>query len=159
MSYWETKGKSDDWQTPAYIFDALGECFDLDVAAPLSGGRHVPALKAVHENSLLVSWNGFVWMNPPFGGRNGLEPWLRKFIAHNNGIALVPDRTSAPWWQEAASHMDAILFVNGKIKFEKSNGELGKSPSNGTTLMALSERGTDALKRAAALGLGLVLFP
>jgi hypothetical protein len=41
-------------------------------------------------------------MNPPFGPRNGIVPWLEKFFAHGNGIALVPDRTSAPWWQRFA---------------------------------------------------------
>ena len=43
-----------------------------------------------------MTWAGFVWMNAPFGARNGLEPWLAKFFAHNNGIALVPDRTRWP---------------------------------------------------------------
>jgi hypothetical protein len=28
-------------------------------------------------------------MNPPFGSRNGHVPWLRKFLDHGNGIAIV----------------------------------------------------------------------
>jgi hypothetical protein len=43
-----------------------------------------------------VTWGGFVWLNPPYGKRNGLTPWLDRFVAHGDGIALVPDRSSAP---------------------------------------------------------------
>jgi predicted RNA methylase len=34
-------------------------------------------------------WSGTVFMNPPFGRRNGHVPWLRKFLAHGDGIAIV----------------------------------------------------------------------
>ena len=154
MSYWEANGKSSDWYTPKYVFDALGETFDLDVAHP-AAPTFVPALRFFSENSLDREWCGFVWMNPPFGGRNALTPWLDKFFAHGNGIALTPDRTSAPWWQEAASRADAVLFVGGKIKFYRPDGGLGKSPSNGTTLFATGDRGGLALRRAAHNGLGV----
>jgi hypothetical protein len=36
MSHWETEGASDEWFTPAYIFEALGCVFDVDVAASAS---------------------------------------------------------------------------------------------------------------------------
>jgi hypothetical protein len=62
-------------------------------------------------DGLTNPWFGFVWMNPPFGGRNGLEPWLARFFAHGNGIALTPDRTSAPWFRRAAAAADAVLFM------------------------------------------------
>lgn len=41
MSVWESSGKSDEWYTPAFIFEALGERFDLDVASP-PRATHVP---------------------------------------------------------------------------------------------------------------------
>lgn len=154
MSHWETPGQSDEWYTPAYVFDALGCRFELDVAAP-PRPTHVPAHRSISEASLTASWHGFVWMNPPFGGRNSLGPWLDKFFAHGNGIALTPDRTSAPWWQKAARQADAMLFVSGKIKFERPDGSTGKSPSNGTTLFAAGQRGVNALAAAHSAGLGL----
>lgn len=157
MAYWETSGKSDDWYTPAYIFKALGCSFYMDVAAPKDGPAHVPARHWISENSLTERWHGFVWMNPPFGGRNGLEPWLNKFFEHGNGIALTPDRTSAPWWQSAAGRSDAILFIGGKVKFERPDGTLGKSPSNGTTLFAIGPSAVDALEQARGKGLGTML--
>lgn len=152
MSAWETIGQTDEWFTPAYIFDALGCTFDLDVAAPQEGPRHVPTKRWLSHNSLICPWGGFVWMNPPYGGRNGLSPWLDKFILHGNGIALVPDRTSAPWFQYAAPLMAGILFVSPKIKFEKPDGSLGRSPGTGSALFALGGAGVGALNRAGSLG-------
>lgn len=157
MSEWEpTTGASDEWYTPRAIFDALGETFDLDVAAPQGGPRHVPCAAFMHERSLQRPWTGFVWMNPPFGGRNGLVPWLDKFFAHGNGIALTPDRTSAPWWQDAAAQAGALLLTRGKIKFERPDGSIGKHPGAGVTLFAAGERGTMALLAAQKAGLGSV---
>ena len=154
MSYWEANGKSDEWYTPKYIFDAMGCGFDLDTAAPTEGPRHVPCDAWLHADALAASWRGFVWMNPPFGGRNEISPWLDKFFAHGNGVALTPDRTSAPWFQRAFRSSDAALFIAGKVKFERPDGSRGASPSNGTVLFAAGDQGVEALSRAEAAGLG-----
>lgn len=158
MSHWESVGASDEWYTPKYIFDALSTAFDLDVAAP-EQQTHVPCGQWLTTGALEGPWGGFVWMNPPFGGRNGLAPWLDKFFDHGNGIALTPDRTSAPWWQAAARRADAILFIDGKVKFERPDGSIGRSPSTGTSLFAVGDRGVDALENAAINGLGLLVRP
>ena len=155
MSVWEAIGKTDEWYTPKYIFDSLGIDFDMDVAAPKDRAYcHVPANEFITELSLLQQWRGFVWMNPPFGGRNGIQDWLNKLATHGDGIALTPDRTSAPWWQEAAKKCDALLFVAGKIKFIKPDGSEGKQPGNGTTLFAYGVKGVITLENAARKGLG-----
>lgn len=155
MSHWERNGESDEWYTPAYIFDALGCRFDLDVASP-SRYTHVPCADRLTANALKAEWHGFVWMNPPFGGRNGLVPWLDKFFSHGSGIALTPDRTSATWWQESAIKADAVLFIAGKVKFERPDGSIGKSPSTGTTLFASGKQGLYALCNAAENDLGFL---
>ncbi|RWR30486.1 adenine methyltransferase [Sinirhodobacter populi] len=145
-----SRGATDEWYTPRYIFDALGCDFDLDVAAPLSGPRHVPARAWLHAGAdgLRHAWTGFVWMNPPFGGRNGLVPWLNRFFEHGNGIALTPDRTSAPWWQDAALRADAMVLIRGKTRFERPDGSIGKSPGDGVTLWAAGSRATEILTAA-----------
>jgi hypothetical protein len=156
MAYWDAPSASDDWFTPKYIFDAMGCRFDLDVACPENGPLHTPCVEYLtkEDDGLTTDWEGFCYCNPPFGGRNGLTPWLDKFFAHGNGVALTPDRTSAPWWQDAARKADAVLFIAGKVKFIRPDGSLGKSPSNGTTLLASGSRGVAALVNAEAAGLG-----
>lgn len=152
MSAYEKAGESDEWYTPRYIFDALGERFDLDVASPLEGPRHVPTAAFYSEGSLDRPWSGFVWMNPPFGHQSTKRRWLAKFFSHGNGIALVPDRTSAPWFQEFAPMADAVLWVSPKIKFERPDGSVGESPGTGTCLFAAGGRAVAALVRASSLG-------
>lgn len=159
MSRWETSGASDEWYTPKFVFDALGCRFDLDVAAPENVAlTHVPAGEWLFHDSLNEPWFGFVWMNPPFGGRNSLAPWMEKFFDHGNGVALTPDRTSAPWFQDAWKRATLVLFTP-KIRFLRPNGSEGKSPSNGTALWASGEQGRAALIGAAGNGLGVLALP
>lgn len=152
-------GATDEWYTPPYVFEALGCRFDTDVASP---GRDItPWIPTKHFITKTDDpiWCGFIWMNPPFGGRNSLVPWLKAFFQHGNGIALVPDRTSAPWWQVYAAMADAVLFVSPKIKFIGEDGQPGKSPAQGTTLLASGEKAVEALTRASKLNLGVLVTP
>lgn len=152
MSAYENRGQSDEWYTPAYIFDALDEDFDLDVAAPANGPRYVPAREWYSAQALEKNWFGFVWMNPPFGHQKTKRQWLDRFFEHGKGIALVPDRTSAPWFQEYVPRADAFLLMSPKVKFERPDGSVGKSPGTGTILLASGLRATQALFRAKTLG-------
>lgn len=148
-------GGSDECYTPKYIFDALGCEFDLDVAATKSPFSCVPTKEFIYSNSLDHQWFGFIWMNPPYsGGDKGKTLWLDKLYLNGNGIALMPDRTSAPWHQKAQRLSDAILNVNGKIKFINERGEQMKQPSNGSTLFAYGPRAVQALRTAEKNGLG-----
>jgi hypothetical protein len=156
----QSAGASSEWRTPKYLFDALGEAFDTDVASP---GRHmvpwIPAKHHITRDSLTRPWVGFVWANAPFGARNGLVPWLEKFFDHGNGVALTPDRSSAPWWQKYVPMADLVLFCTPKIKFIDTNGEPGKSPAQGTGLLASGARACRALERAADRNLGVLMQP
>lgn len=164
MSAWETPGATDEWYTPKSVFDALGCVFDVDVAAaPTIAVTYVPARNRITQlfgGGLVSEWgiSNFVWMNPPFGGRNGVIPWLNKFFVHGNGIALVPDRTSALWFWDAWRKADAVLFTR-KIRFHRPDGTEGKQPSCGTALMAVGDQGVAALKRAAGSGFGILAQP
>jgi hypothetical protein len=158
----QSVGASDERYTPPHVFEALGCTFDMDVASP---GRDItPWISAtvyITADSLCKTWDGFIWCNPPFGPRNGIAPWLAKFFDHGNGIALTPDRTSAPWWQQFAPKADGILFVSPKLKFIGASGLPGSSPAQGTCLMGIGDRAVEPLLRAAAKGLGILLtsFP
>ena len=108
---------SDDYYTPKHIFDTLGLRFDLDVAAPPGGVAWVPAHDYLTqaENSLACEWYGRVWMNPPFSNPT---PFVDKFIAHGNGVALVPT-SNGRWmgrlWQADVAWvaLDYLRFIDG----------------------------------------------
>lgn len=157
MSLHDRPGKSDEWYTPPHIFEAMAVHFDLDVAHPgLDRVSWVPAETVYCRESLERAWSGFVWMNPPFGGRNGIVPWLDKFFAHGDGVALTPDRVSAPWWHDAAAKADLVLIVRSKPKFLDADLVPQASPPMGVTLMASGPRGVMALLHAQQAGLGLL---
>jgi hypothetical protein len=176
----QSVGATDEWYTPPEVFEAMGVAFDLDVASP--GHNVVPWIPAVERftcDSLSRAWSGFVWMNPPFGARNGVLPWLNKFFAHGDGVALIPDRTAAPWWQAQSPRADRLLFVAKKLKFLTPSPRLGSrknkdgtrtpvpsdrfpglyvgtQPAQGTTLLAAGRRAVSALENAERAGLGLI---
>lgn len=158
MGYWDKPGASDEWYTPPSVFEALGTWFDLDVAPARLAEGHVPATRKLQGDGLVEPWHGAVWMNPPFGGRNAIEPWLEKFMAHEDGVALTPDRTSAPWFQKAWPKARAVLFTR-KIRFLRPDGTEGVSPSNGTALWAVGPLGCVALDIAARRGFGIYAEP
>ena len=110
----------DDYYTPKWVFDALGLRFDLDVCAPPDGVPWIPCDKyfTVADDGLSQPWVGRVWMNPPY---SEATPWVRRFIEHGNGIALVGHAKSA-WhpelWAKAdgcAYPFDYFDFVGGSV--------------------------------------------
>lgn len=153
-------GKTNEHYTPPEVFEALACQFDLDPCAP-ADRTHVcvPARRFLspEQDGLVQTWHGFVWCNPPFGGRNGVVPWLDRFVVHGNGIVLVNALTSAGWFHDYAPQMDAILFPRGKTKFVQSDGTVAKSPQGGIALMAMGARGILALGRAQRSGYGMLL--
>lgn len=152
-------GASDEWYTPPEVFKALAVRFDLDVASPGDGRDFVPADVAItaEQDGLSAPWQGFVWMNPPFGGRRGQVPWLRRFFEHGDGIALVAARTSADWFHEFAPMAAALHFPEGKTKFIRPDGTRGGSPGTGVVLMAAGRRALKALDSAQRSGFGLTV--
>lgn len=146
-------GATDEWYTPPEIFAALGCTFDLDPCSP-GAGHWVPTMKIYTkaDDGLKQPWCGLVFMNPPFGGRNGHVPWLRKFLDHANGIAIVRAYTSAGWFHDWAVKADAMLFPRGKTKFIRPDGSVGKAPGHGVVLLGI---GDTALYYMRESGLGL----
>lgn len=147
-------GATDEWYTPAWIFEALRVEFDLDGASPGSAiVPWIPARKHYTAGSLDHPWAGSVWLNPPYGARNGVVPWLTKAAEHGDTLVLVPNRTGADWWQDFAQRADGLLFVRGKIRFLRPDGSEGESPGYGNVLMAFGRKMAGALKSSRIGGL------
>ena len=147
-------GASDDWYTPRDIFDALGLTFDLDPCSP-GAGHWVPARRVYTkaDDGLAQPWAGLVFMNPPFGGREGHVPWLNRFLEHGDGIAIVRAYTSSGWFHRVVvPRAETILFPKGKTKFVRADGSIGGSPGHGVVLIGMGAVANEALRRS---GLGL----
>jgi hypothetical protein len=154
-------GLSSDWYTPPEYFKAIGLTFGLDPCSP-GPGHWVPALKifTAVDDGLRQPWprDDLVFMNPPFAGRRGQVSWLRKFFAHpGGGIALVAARTSADWFHEVVvPNAELLCFPNGKTKFHRPDGSIGKEPGTGVCLIGVGPVACEALRRS---GLGACYAP
>lgn len=150
-----TIGASDEWFTPPFIFAALRLVFDLDPCSP-GPGHWVPAraIMTKADDGLALPWHGLVWMNPPYGKRHGQVPWIKKFLAHGNGVAMVRSYTSAGWFHDWAIRADTILFPRGKTKCVRPDGSSGSNPGHGIVLLGMGATANDALRLS---GLGLFL--
>jgi hypothetical protein len=146
-------GKTSEWFTPPEIFKALKLEFDLDPCSP-GLGHWVPAKKIYTkaDDGLCQPWVGLVFMNPPFGGRRSHVPWLKKFFAHGNGIAIARAYTSSDWFHDdVVPHAETLLFPRGKTKFIRPDGSVGSAPGHGVALIGMGTICNKALKQS---GLG-----
>lgn len=68
---------TDNWPTPAYVFDKLDEefHFTLDVCAD-DLNHKCPEYYTKETDGLKQPWTGTCWMNPPYGRTIG--DWVRK---------------------------------------------------------------------------------
>ena len=147
--------QSIEWYTPRWVFDAIGERFDLDVCAPEGGVPWVPADRSysVADDGLAQPWSGFVWCNPPYG--QATPVWLQKMHAHHNGLAIVFARTDCGWFHDYCANADCIMFLRGRIKFVNGEGLPGKTgPGNGSMLVGWGPRAYKALAAMELLGYG-----
>lgn len=156
-------GVSDEWFTPPEVFDALDCTFDLDPSQPETGREHccVPTQRffTKSDDGLTAPWAGFVWLNPPYGGRNGVVPWLKRFVEHGNGLVMVSALTSCGWFHQFAPVMDALLFPDGKTKFVRPDGTRAGTPNQGVVMMALGDRAIAALATAERNQFGMMARP
>lgn len=120
-SHQRSIGKSQVHITPRFIIDALGP-FDLDPCAadprPWNCAKHN---YTAADNGLVRSWDGSVYLNPPFDRRE-VGKWIAKLALHNDGIALLHARTETAWFRPIWQYASAILFLGNRVTFCKPDG-------------------------------------
>ena len=152
---------SDEWYTPRWIFDAAGLTFDLDVCAPVAPAfRTCPAHRylTILEDGLAQPWEGLVWMNPPYSNP---APWVDRFIAHPNGLALLP-ASNSHWRGRYVKAADGLTLLSVNSRERSANtsrfwtgfGRPDGSQVSYPTALILAARGVlalGALERVATI--------
>jgi hypothetical protein len=155
--------ESDEWYTPAWVFRALGIEFDLDPCSPGAPPSSVPAKRHItkEEDGMQQPWNGAVWVNPPFSDK---RRWYERLCIHGNGIALMPARTETHDLQAYMNESSALLFLKGRIYFERgsrpaANGVGGQTstPPFGVVLCAYGDLMADVLLDSSLLGVRAIV--
>jgi hypothetical protein len=143
---------SDDWYSPPWLFEALNCRFDLDVCAPRGGVAWIPCEESfdLSIDGLEQEWRGLVWMNPPYSDP---LPWVRKFIKHGNGIALVP--TSQGKWMVELWDAATAWVMTPPMRFAHGiTRQLAKqSIPNRVWLVGMGKNAIEILKKS---GIGVI---
>lgn len=144
----QTGTTRNDFYTPASLFLALGLEFDLDVCAPPGGVPWIPAKRffTYEDDGLSQPWEGRVWMNPPFSKPS---PWVERFIAHRNGVALLPQAKSR-WFGVLWDSTASLVSFPDHFGFIRPGAEAGNIASP-VVLAAFGEECIEALKRLGRL--------
>ena len=144
----------DTWLTPRYILSQLGS-FDLDPCAA-SQNRHWICERGwvQEEDGLSRSWNGRVFMNPPF---SNTAPWLVRHADHGEGVSLVPASVESRIWREKVwKHAAAVLLLHGRTRFCNPDGSATNGrPLRSIALIAWSEADAHILKISTLAGVFL----
>jgi hypothetical protein len=152
-----TSGRT-EYLTPRFIIDALGP-FDLDPCASAvrpwpTAARHI----ALPQDGLAEPWDGYVWLNPPFGrAPNGTTEadWVRKLAMHGPGGILLssPNKTETAMWQSIIfQHCDGILFLTPRLKFCNVDGSSMAGTFGPSCLVAFGDEMMERLRTAVQRG-------
>lgn len=112
------------WETPKDFFDKINEEFGFTLdACAMPFNAKLPNYFTPEQDALKQSWEGVVWMNPPYG--RVIKDWMAKAVNEwRNGatvVCLVPARTDTAWWHDYAM-LGEIRFLRGRLKFIDENG-------------------------------------
>ena len=112
--------KSNEWETPSEIFEALKSefGFTLDPCCTEDNAKCAKFF-TVKENGLQQDWSKeTVFMNPPYGREIG--KWVKKaYHEAQKGavvVCLIPSRTDTGWWHRYCMKGE-IRFIKGRLKF------------------------------------------
>lgn len=158
-SHQSAKMETDEWLTPPRIIEELGP-FDLDPCSPIirpwGTARHH---YNVNSDGLSKSWNGFVWMNPPYGKET--HKWLEKLASHGNGIALIFARTETDMFVESVwKKASSLLFIHGRLHFHHKDGTRAKANSGApSVLVGYGSEADKRLKKCGIQGTFIALNP
>jgi phage N-6-adenine-methyltransferase len=114
---------------------------DLDLASCAVANKTVQAKTyfSVEDDGLKHDWYGTVWLNPPYSS-DLLSRFVHKLVEHylsgdvSQAVVLVNNATETKWFQKLVSIASAIVFTNGRIKFDTVEGRKG-SPLQGQVLI------------------------
>jgi phage N-6-adenine-methyltransferase len=151
-----------EWYTPKEYIEAAREAMgsiDTDPASCEQANKTVGATQFFDEdaNGLEQTWNGNVWMNPPYA-----QPQIRQFseaVAEKfqkgeieQAIVLVNNATETEWFGIMAEQAAAICFPSGRIRFIDKDGKPSGAPLQGQAVLYMGRNAARFKKAFAGFG-------
>lgn len=118
------KAGRQDWETPAWLFDAINRLYllNVDVCARADNAK-LPIFITPEEDALKADWlakGGRCWMNPPYGA-GLIEGWVAK--AHQESrrgcivVGLLAAASGTLWWERHIKNVAQIYPLTSRVPF------------------------------------------
>lgn len=116
----------DDWETPKDLYRTLNDEFKFNLDPCCSEKTAKCSLfYTIKDDGLSKSWEGNVFMNPPYGRQ--IINWVKKAKEESNKgatvVCLVPARTDTKWWHNYCMKSAEIRFLTKRLTFEGANNK------------------------------------
>ena len=116
--------KSDEWETPQWIFNKLNDefCFNLDPCGNKENHKCETYFDK-EQDGLSKNWGGCrVFCNPPY---SQISKWVEKCYRESREdktlvVLLIPSRTDTRYFHDFIYNRAEIRFVKGRLRFGES---------------------------------------
>jgi len=144
---------NNEWYTPSIYIEAARSVMgsiDIDPASTEVANRIVQATKyyTTEDDGRLQSWEGNVWMNPPYA-----QPLIAEFCdllvqKYQTGevkqaCVLVNNATETVFYQAMLKACSAVCFIKGRVRFIDQQGNESGAPLQGQTVLYFGGRVTE----------------
>ena len=135
---------TDDWYTPAWVFEAMDVTFDLDVCTPPGGVPWIPCEDyfTPDDDGLARPWVGFVWCNPPYSSPFA---WCDKWATHGNGLIVLRADLSSRGPAAALSVATTLFVPTPRMQFVNGHGEQRNAVNFSTVILGCGSQADAAL--------------
>jgi len=150
--------KNNDWYTPEKYIEAsrlvMGS-IDVDPATSELAQKTVKAKSyyTKETNGLDKSWNGNVWMNPPYSMPE-IQQFIDKLINEDvdEWIVLTNNSSDTGWFHKLLSKCDMVCFTKGRINFVDQTGTQGMATRQGQTFFYKGNNHEEFIKQFKEFG-------
>tara|TARA_Y100001970_G_scaffold73062_1_gene92649 strand:- start:4685 stop:5239 length:555 start_codon:yes stop_codon:yes gene_type:complete len=137
--------KSDNWQTPKWLYDKLNKEFNFDFdPCPLNSTF----------NGLEVKWGKRNFINPPYSNVKGFLQMAHKELENGNAeicVFLTFANTDTKWFHDYCYNKAEIRFIKGRLKFLDHTGKVKNSAMRPSLILifrnGIGKKEKDKLKR------------
>lgn len=136
---------NNEWYTPKEYIEIARKVMGSIDCDPASSGVANKIVQAKtfyteQDNGLNQTWQGNVWMNPPYA-QPLINLFADKLIQELDGgnikqaCVLVNNATETNWFQTMAQRANAIWFIKGRIKYLDNTGTPANTPLQGQCIL------------------------
>lgn len=150
---------NNEWYTPLEYIEAARKAMgsiDLDPASSEKANQIVKAKTyyTVETNGLDKTWEGNVWLNPPYAS-DLIGKFVDKLASecdnYSQAIVLVNNATETEWFNKIVNLSSVVCFPRSRVKFYKPDGSTG-APLQGQAVLYIGSHSKNFIEVFSSFG-------